>query len=173
MNSTARLLLLNGLTPGTGATERVGMKVTIKSIEIRFQLQSTPTTGVSQFGRFILVLDRQPNGIAPGAVTDILSSQSTGSPRNLANRKRFKIMLDKVVPIGSTIAGVSSTPDLRFLKYYLKPRKSIVTEYNTGVTGNIADISTNSLYFVYFGTELSGATDILIRGTIRIRYVDV
>lgn len=174
MNTTAGLYLLNGLAPGTAANQRVGMKVTIRSIELRCRMTTSPVTGVDQYVRMILVLDRQPNGAVIGAVTDVLLAQSISSPRNLANRKRFKIMMDKQYAMGSNLNAAttpSTLPNMRLVKKYIK--RPIITEYNTGVAGTIADISTNSLYLMVFGTEVAGNTDTNLAGYIRIRYTDM
>lgn len=175
-NTTASLTLLNGLAPGTAANQRVGMKVTVRSLQINARLRTQPTTGVDQFARVTLILDRQPNGAAPGAITDILAADSVNGLRNLANRKRFKIMWDRTIPLGGILNGAgtgSQTPNLRTIKLYMKFRRPIVTEFNTGVAGTIADISTNSIYLLTTGTEAAGATDNDLLGYVRCRFTDM
>lgn len=172
INSTATLTLLNGLQPGTAANQRVGMKITMKTLEIRARMATTAATGVEQFARWFIVLDRQPNGAAPGAITDIISAAGVQYPRNLANRKRFKILLDKCWAFGATSVA-TGTPTSRFVKYYLKFRRPLVTEFNTGVAGTVADISTNSLYLVVIGSEVAGNTDVQAAINTRLRYTDM
>lgn len=176
MNTTATMTLLNGLAPGSAANQRIGMKVDIKSVELRLRMTTTPVTGVDQYVRAILVLDRQPNGAVIAAVTDLLLAQSISAPRSLANRKRFKILWDKSYAMGGNLnaAGTPSTlPNMRLAKLYMKMRRPIRTEYNAGNAGTVADIATNSLYLVVFGTEAAGNTDVSLAGFARIRYTDM
>lgn len=173
MNTTAILLLLNGMQYGNTAITRIGMKINIKSLEMRLLLRPTVTTGVENHCRWTLILDRQPNGAAPAAVTDILTAQSNTGMHNLANRKRFKILRDQSFTLGSVVAGASTgMPTARNEHVYIKFRKGLVTEYNTGNAGTVADISTNSLYLMYFGSEVAGNTDVACNGLVRIRYTD-
>lgn len=58
-------------------------------------------------------------------------------------------------------------------KLYKKFRRPITEEFNTGVAGTVADISTCSMYFITFGTEAPGNTDVNCTGYVRIRYTDV
>jgi len=148
------------------------MKVDFRSIEFKIYLQTTAGTGVEQAVRAMIVLDRQPNGAAPGAITDIIMSNHVYSPRNLANRKRFKILWDRSYAMGAT-AVATGNPTSRMIKGYLKFRRPIVTEFNTGVAGNISDISTNSLYFVTTGNMATGITDAGAIHYFRLRYTDM
>lgn len=175
LNTTAGYILLNGLVPGTAATQRIGQNVSIKSIEVKLRMQVTPATGVDQFVRVIIALDRQPNAAAP-VIGDLLIGTSVTAPRNLNNRKRFKILMDKPYAMGGILNGAgtgSQTPNLRMLKKYIKFKRPIVTEYNTGNAGTVADIASNSLYLFTLGTEVAGNTDTNMLGYIRIRYTDM
>lgn len=175
INTGALGSLLNGLQPGSSASQRIGMNCEFKSLEFRARVTSTAATGVDQYCRMLIVQDKQSNGVAPG-IGDILINASTTAPRNLANRKRFRILWDKTFAMGGNLnaAGTPSTvPNLRNFKAYMKFRPAIRTEYNTGVAGTIADINSNSLYLVTIGTEAAGATDAGLVGYIRLRYTDM
>lgn len=171
LNTGGNMTLLNGLSPSSGASGRIGMKVSITSIQASGRLITTLATGVEQFIRHFIVIDRQPNGAAPVALTDILNTASVTSPRNLANRKRFKILWDKTLSMGSFTTS-TGTPTSRTWKLYMKFRRPITTEYNTGVAGTVADIASNSLYYMTLGTEAAGNTDVGGVANFRIRYVD-
>lgn len=176
INTTAVLTLVNGLQPGNSASQRIGMKVSIKSMEIRLNVNVTPATGVSQVNRWFILLDRQANGAAPAAVTDYLVAQSSTAPRQLANRKRFKLITDKIYRLGGVLNGAGTGAQVaegRMFKMYIKFRRPIIVEYNAGVAGTIADISSNSLFFGTFGTEAPGNTDTNCTGYVRIRYTDL
>lgn len=172
INTTPTITLLNGLVPGNSASQRVGNKVTIKSLEMRARVQTTAATGVEQFCRWFIVLDRQANGAAPAAITDILSANSVTSLRNLENRKRFKIIVDKAFPMGATSVS-TGTVTSRMYKVYIKFRRPILVEFNNGVAGTIADIVSNSLHLCTLGNVVAGNTDANLITTVRLRYTDM
>lgn len=162
---TARLL--NGLVPGTAANQRIGMKVMIRSIEIRLWLNSI--NSINTLARIALVLDKQSNG-APGAAADVWDNKASPlnvvTIRNLANRKRFKIMWDKTM-------SMSTQEPVDYYHLYMKLRKPIVTEYNAGVAGTIADICSNSLYLYSWSNDNTGANEVTYTFVARVRYTDM
>lgn len=170
VSTTPNLSLLNGIATGTAASQRVGMKVAIRSMELRGYMRITAGAGVPQMHRLLIVLDRQPNGAAPGAITDIVGSANVISLRNLANRKRFKIMYDKVWSFGLFNQGGIEEKHFRA---YFKFRRPIIVDFNTGTGGTIADISTNSIYACDIGTVALGATDGQCNMYCRLRYTDM
>lgn len=168
VNATGSITLLNGLAPGSSASQRIGMKVTIRSLEIHMTHQVTAATGVDQSHRFLIVQDSQSNGVGPAALTDFLTTNTTLAPRNLANRRRFRFLLDKSFYLSSSAESGSGGVH----KFYLKLRTPIVTEFNSGVAGTIADIVTNSLHFVAVGDVAAGAAAGSAAVYCRIRYTD-
>lgn len=175
VSTTPALILVNGMQQGTSASTRVGSKIAIRSLEYRSYLQSPSGTGDEQLCRIMFILDRQPNGAAPTAITDILVESTVTSPRNLANRKRFKIMWDKTYTIGDPAGENVNTgcPTSRFLKFYMKFRRPIVVDYNSGNAGTIADISTNSVYMCTVGTSIAGNGAAAGVYFTRIRFTDM
>lgn len=169
-DSTGAMTLLNGLVPGTGASQRIGMKVALRSIEFKGQVRVTAATGADQIQRYIVLLDRQANGAAPAALTDFLNGAGVYySLRNLANRRRFKAIHDRMFSLNAT-----GEPDSqRCWKFYIKFRKPITVEFNAGNAGTVADIVTNSLYFISLGQAPAGATAGSILGYCRLRYTDL
>lgn len=168
VDSTGAYLLLNGLVPGTGATQRVGMKITIKSLELRGYWGVTPATGVDQIARYAIVLDKQPNGATP-AVGNHLLANNVLSPRSLTQRKRYKTLLDKTRAFNATAEPGSFAP----FYYYMKLSRPLVVDYNSGTAGTVADISSNALYLYTVSTQAAGVTASLIYGYCRIRYTDM
>ena len=160
--------LLNGLAPGSSASQRIGQKVSVRSLEIRLYNQVTAGTGVDQLHRQLVVMDRQANG-APPAIANILSAADVAAPRNLEYRKRFKVLLDKTFTLNATAEPGSQ----KWRKYYIKFKRPIVVEFNAGVAGTIADIVTNSLYIFNIGSQAAGATAGTVTGYIRMRYTDM
>lgn len=169
MNTVPVYTLMNALAPGTGASQRVGQNVLIRSLELRGYLAADGGAANSQTVRWLVLLDRQTNGAVPAAVTDFLNPGTVNGLRALTNRKRFKILLDRT----SVLSPFTQDGAQSKFHIYMKFRRPIKVEFNGGVAGTIADIATNSLFFVAMGTEAAGATDGLYAVTFRIRYTDL
>lgn len=168
VNTTGSITLLNGMARGTTALTRIGQKINIKSIEIRTVNFATLSTGINQVHRMFIVQDKQCNGAAP-TISQILASTGTFAPRNLENRKRFRIMWDKFFVVGPTANENANVVQVGYKKFR---GRGLTVDYNTGNAGTVADISTNSLHFVVFGNIAAGTTAGECSFYIRIRYTD-
>lgn len=143
------------------------MKVTVRSIEFRFAMAAGTYTA-SVIARWMIVLDRQANGAAP-VLGDILSPAATETGmRSLTNRKRFKIILDKQTQLSVT----GQQGDVKSYHTYIKFRRPLVIEYNGGTAGTIADIVSNSFFFVAM-TNATGVASPTSVGRSRIRFTDM
>jgi len=165
IDSTGALVLLNGLARGDEINERNGREVVMKSVQINFGVQCTITTGTDQYARVLLVYDRQSNGAAP-AITDILVSNNTTAVRNLENRRRFKILMDRRYTLNQASEAGSKISD----SFYRRLRHPIT--FNSGDAGTVADITTGSLYLVTMGSNAAGATAGSCLYYSRVRFQD-
>lgn len=181
--------LLNGLTLGTSASQRIGMKIAMKSLywSMNFGLKAKdvdPTTDIETYNvpvRFMIVYDKQTNG-APFTIVDLLTtltglnnaqprSIDTNSPNNLNNRDRFIVLTDKRFILQS------GGPSARHIKKFKRLNTSVA--YKSGATvGDITDISSGSLYAICYtdrdfaDTALDGNYTVRMSGDIRLRYQD-
>lgn len=139
--NTPQFLLLNGVDLGTDNTNRIGRS--IKMVSNYFRATVTKHASASTtFLRCLIVMDKQPNNVAPG-ITDILATSTMDSPRNIDESKRFVIIKDNTYVLNA------NNPQA-FIKNYRKMSEHV--EYN-GTGNTVASISTNSLYLVLFSTE--------------------
>lgn len=169
VNTTGFQLLLNGLKTGNTAVTRIGMKVSIRSLELRGYFYATVGTGVDQLHRYLVMIDRQCNAAAPTLLSDYLYPANILGLRNLANRKRFKNTYDR----SHCINAPGEPGTFKAFHVYLKFRRPLVVEFNAADNGNEADIVSNSLWLVGVGSEAAGATAGSIQGVSRIRYTDI
>lgn len=158
-------VLLNAIAQGTDASNRIGRKITIKSLLIRMQWK---LGGTSTFGsplRVLVVYDKQANATAP-AITDVLALDEFFSCNNLANRDRFVTIFDNMMePI--SVGGNAAVADV------LYKRLNLETMYNSGTDALIGSISSGSIYlFVAQGGNLLTANG-NFNARCRIRYTDV
>lgn len=107
---------VNLIPQGTAQDQRVGRQITIRQISWRFtlsmpEIDSAASAADSDNIRVILYLDKQCNGAAP-AITDILATDHYLSFNNLANKSRFRTLMDRTYDLHySAGAGNGTTSD--------------------------------------------------------------
>jgi len=96
------------IAQGTGESQRDGRKILVTAIGWKFNLsmQFSENTGqpADDVVRIMLYLDKQANG-ATAAVTDLLETDNYQSFNNLANRGRFKTLMDRTYTLNRTAGG--------------------------------------------------------------------
>lgn len=163
VNTTGTVRLLNGMQYGTGATQHIGLKARLKSLEYYFWVYNDSTANINVVDVWI-VYDANPNGVTPNFGDIITNDQFIYLP----NRDRFKILKRHKL----TLAGAPSNPtDSTVVRDngYLKMDFDQV--FNTSNVGSIADIQTGAVWLVAYGTSNSGTSDCSIDFRSRLRYV--
>nr|WAE42720.1 MAG: capsid protein [Cressdnaviricota sp.] len=166
VDSTGTIACMNGTTMGSDLSNRVGRQIEMRSIEMKVYMNVISGTGVDQEMRCLLVYDRQTNGVS-ATITDILDTNNCQSLRNLDNRKRFKILMDKRF----TFEASGQNPSHCVWDYYRKLRHPV--QYNSGNAGTVADIASGALYIIFFGDKVAGVTSGHEETKLRIRFTDV
>jgi len=170
INATA---LMNGVGGGSGADQRVGRKITMKSLMFRYSYFMNPNaTTISSGGsplRIIIFYDKQANATLP-TIANLLQSDIYNSNNNLDNRDRFVILADIYTdPISS--AGNTGVAGKRYI-----PLNHEVVFNNGDNADEIGSITTGSI-FITFAQNGGIKTNALANGTqfkwnSRIRYED-
>ncbi len=160
---------LNIVPQGTTESERVGRKMMIKGIGIRFLLQfNSSTTETVEVVRVIVVLDKQTNKTA-FAITDVLEVASEGSFNNLANKNRFLILMDRYQSINKVVdVGTNINQFVQAWSWFKELNVSI--EFDNSVnTGAVSSQTSNNI--AVFALTLN-STQISLGYTARIRFLD-
>lgn len=164
---------INLIAQGTGESQRIGRKVTIKQIGWRFQLllpgQADITTSTETV-RVIMYLDKQANKLT-AAATDILETANFQSFNNLSNRKRFRTLMDRVYTLNTGVGAGDGTAndtgptaiDDTFFK-----KVNIPLEFNAAA-GALSEITSNNIGVLLIGLNGTAAFD----SKIRLRYTDI
>lgn len=162
--------LINGTAAGTDYTQRIGRKMTNKSLLIRLQLAPVTTSNiVGDLVRFMVFYDSQTNGALP-AVTDVLVAADPMSPMNLNNRDRFKVIKDFLIGMEATEYAANvltvGSPRTHIVKAYKKC--SLVTVFS-GTAATIGSIASGSICVLYV-SQYNNLTTIYYN--IRTRFHD-
>jgi len=181
-NQQGELTYLNSSAQDTAAAfGRIGTQITAKKLDIAVTVVSgnIPVTDYPQVHRVMLFWDKSANGAFPplynvgtgSGAYSLLDNRSiaiTYAPLNHGSRKRFKVLWDKrfvVAPSSSQALIQGVVTFTKSIKLY--DRKC---EYQDATTGNISDITTNSLIFVIMND--SGNDDAQYQVASRFWYSD-
>lgn len=169
--TTSSLFLLNGVDDGATSTQRIGRRITMTSLEIRWNGSFAATSAGSTPLRLCVVYDKQSNALAPTA-TDVFQIDAISSMMNLGNSRRFKVIVDELVENVSS-AGPNAWYRKIWRDFTAKGTKpGLEVEFNDNSTNTITSIQTGSLFaFVWQNGNLITAAPTQALYS-RVRFVD-
>ena len=173
--------LLNGILAGTGPSQMIGRRITIKSILLNYSVNNIAATSGNlttynpEVIRVVLVYDKEPQSTKP-LVTDVFSTNSPVGPMNLANSSRFLVLYDQrhsmgcqnVLTGGATYANTTG-PLTAFGTKYLKVALPME---GPSSAGGIAGINTGAIWFYAVSDSPNANGNATVTYYSRIRYYD-
>jgi len=168
-DTTGAVTPLNLANEGSGVSQRIGRKITIKSVQVRGYISHESTTNGVVLTRVMLVWDKQVNGVA-ATISEILSASTSESFMNLDNRERFVVLKDKHVTLGvrDQTAGLIDKSVSQPINIYKQLPAGSETIFD-GTGSGIADVNTGALYLVTIGSAGTGS---VLHCATRVRYTD-
>lgn len=167
---------VNEIVQGTGESNRIARACTLTGIFFKGNMRLIPGAALTaprnaaDVIRVIIYQDKQCNG-ATAAVTDILETANVDAFYNLANSKRFYILMDKRVALNSPGAGLAATDTWAECHKAWKFSKlcNIPIEFS-GTTGAISEIRSNNIGVM--AIALNPASTAFVGYTCRVRFSD-
>ncbi len=161
-----------GIAQGVTEVQRIGRKCTIRSINWRFRIElgtKTAAASTADIVRVILYLDKQCNG-ATAAITDLLETDDFQSFNNLANKSRFRTLMDRTYEMNSGLSGDGTTVDSPAVRTFdsLFKKVNIPIEFDA-TTGAITKIRSNNIGILI----LSESGQCSFASKMRLRFSDV
>lgn len=167
-SGTIAVSTLHPVVSGTGESQRIGRKIVLRSVFVRWVTElgnGTNPSATDDGLRFIVYHDMQCNG-ATAAVTDVLETANYLSFNNLANKNRFKILMDKFTDVHSAAAISTTFGEMAVTKsWYMKC--NIPIEFSS-TTGAISEIRSHNVGILL----ISDKSNVNCTGRIRVRYSD-
>ncbi len=165
---------INIIAQNTTESTRIGRKCTIRAINWRYSIDLPAQASMSETAeivRVIMYLDKQCNG-ATATTTNILETDDYQSFNQLANKSRFRILMDRthtlVSPSGiaGPVTGLTQYEDSFFAKV------NIPLEYdNSASTGALTTIRSNNLGVLLI-SKTGDSTGCAFDSKIRLRFSD-
>lgn len=171
INTAGLVNTISGVAAGTDYNTRIGRKIMMRSLLLRFALSPISTTSapIGDTVRVIVFYDTQTNGVLP-TIAQLLQNGQVDDPLNLDNRDRFRVIMDKYIAMpavtytaGALTAG-SPTP-----KTFTKFRKFRLESIFSGTSGAVGSIATGGIFIAYLS---SGVNLTNIQWDARVRFID-
>lgn len=172
---------------GAAAFNRIGQKITLRSLRIRGNVESN-ATGIQTIARILVVYDKQANAALPVWTDVIMGLTSAAVPSstitdgiNMANRDRFIVLADEQLnlPAQTNTAGVltncffpyEKNPSMFNFDRFIK-LKDMEMHFNNTNGGSFADIQTGSLSLFLAQDSTGTGASWSFRYGARTRYRD-
>lgn len=188
-SNTASIQSLNLVQQGAGISQRIGNKISMKSLRLRLQLASAgQNQTLPTYGRVMVLYDRQANGayIAANNILGISNQNNTiGAGLWIDNLNpnyfdRFVVLMDKLMWLPpATSAGISSVDNqgptdlcVYQIDEYIKLR-NLESQYN-GTQNPLlqANVNIGSLLILTYGSIAPGSDAWCLTGSARLRFMD-
>lgn len=163
VNSSAALVgsLLGTLAEGTGVTERVGSKIRLKGCYVKVNMYVNTSVAGSGYGKWSLVLDKQPNGALATPSTVYTQTTSNLNQIQYAQMERFQVLA----------TGMSSQCMYPGAFMGDTMEKYVKLDIATRFTDAVSEPTTNNIFLICTSNCTVG-NPMLIDYSIRVRFVD-
>lgn len=164
---------------GSGASERVGQRVRITSIQFqgRWIMSAAGTTGNQQILKMRVVVDKQSNSTkaVPGDIqSGVASGDGYWAPNNMANSERFTTLKEihkRLSPGSADGVGGCTIP----VSFYIKTNLLVHYTSGTNSTDNSdAAVIKNNVIFLHGSADNATTMGLAhLEGKFRVRYTDI
>jgi len=187
-NTNAAMLLVNAVQPGTGSWNRIGKKIRMKSLRLKYLAVGTcnPTAaGISNNTlRMAVVYDKQPsNGPIPNFDTVFGSTSQTGAEATLSifdslridNTERFHVLKEEIVTTDlQTVQNPNASEWQQYIDCFINLRGLETVYSGQSNPCTIADISSGALYVIFRAESnvIDVGRFVIKDSSARLRYYD-
>jgi len=192
-DATGNIFCLNAVTQGTGLNERVGAKITPKSIMVRCKITPSFHTDVATgilAGNFLrIMLVWQDDGGSIPTLNNIVALISSTTPpvatsdrsagKNLLSPDQYRILTDDTIAFTPNVGfiagavGATQYAAVYWEKYLDLSKKNLLTRFQaTANPPTIAQIAEGSLLLVLSAYANSVLTTVDVRANCRFRFND-
>jgi hypothetical protein len=163
-DTTGAIVLVSNIGQDLTIGGRIGNKIYLSDVVCHIHSTVTPSTGIDQVQRWMLVWDRQPNG-ATAAIADVLATSDVYAQINVKAQTRFHVFRDSLYTLNA-----SAEPGSDKVWSFKLPIRRIVTYIGTGT--NASSIGSGALLLLTLGSVAPGVTAGSVNWTIRTRFTD-
>lgn len=154
--------LINDIAKGTGSDQRIGRKIVIKAIHIRFFITGGTNTRIEPCTSLLYRAIKHNQATTLPPWLDVMRTQDALDFTNINTAHRYKILkrdsgkvIGSITPTGTQTDGTSYTTDSgHYIEWYLKYPKGLECEWTTAsTTGAIGDFEIGPIIFGTLGSS--------------------
>jgi len=189
IDTTGVLQGVNLVQQGTGVSQRVGNKISMKSLRLRLTaVNTTEALDTMSCARFMVIYDQQPDGNYPAIGTIIQSINESGTITNgtihtnlsVNQLERYTVLMDetRVMPpqtpngLNGTFLTNSTEERVLHIDKFINLNNLEVVFSATSAPMLIANVQRGALYILSLGDLGQGAEPFFWKGELRLRYHD-
>lgn len=149
--------ILEGFGPycqvGNTRLTRIGNKITVESLAMRWQIKLTALEAIAGQVRLIIGIDRRPEGAVPATANIMALDNQINSLYSISEQYKgqFQILVDKMY-------NFDSAQGMKNGKFYMD--KPIKVGYDDGNAGTVADLQRNNFFIMAMGDPATAAIDV-------------
>lgn len=166
-STTVTVVNLNNMAAGDTALTRDGNKILCKSLQFRISLENE-SLAQNTIVRFCLVHDKNANGVAPTGAQVFEGTPNVYSMKNISNASRFVTLWDEVIVLNNTSDTAGAFQKGYIEKFVIIPEKLQLAAF---ADGTAVVPTSGSLSLLYLSDVASGATDVNVIDSNRLRFV--
>lgn len=173
-DTTGSVTFISGAAQGVDFNQMIGRKATNTVVQLEGFIQNQDSIMDPGMARVMIVYDKESNGAAVPAITDILTASTSNAFMNLNNRERFVVIYNEEWYIGATNAVATTSfaqaPSGALCKTYKAGRWPTIRN-GAAATAAVANYQSGTLLLVTIGSNAAGAGSEFI-GAVRVRFED-
>lgn len=164
-DSTGFVQIISGMIEGLSEENRIGEKVSCKTIMIRGIIENNNGTPVDAVCRLLVFKNSAPNSVTQTIDNEVLDTITIDSMRDWSHKEIIKVYYDQTFNMEVQLNHI--TP--------FKIRVSGLSAHTTysGSAGATANLLTNHYYFAFFSNQAAGANAPSLNAKFRITYDDI
>ena len=158
---------------GTGANNRLGDKVIVKSIQVQLEgYYNTTTTHDQGFWRVALVIDKVANNQTnPATWTTVFNGNGLNALKNNAYGDRFKVLWDEMVPVfnlGVAATNPTAAENVRWCRRFYK-KLNLPVQFSAS-TPAWADVVKNGIFLTFWWDGTTTEPYMIV--STKVRFID-
>ena len=165
-NNTWNQLLLNGIATGDEDFQRDGDSIRMETLMLRMKTSTNAAVDASTTCRYVVVYDRQANGLLLETNNLFLTDNSIISPRDPKFDRRYKVLYDRTFTVNEYTANATTSNDRYFAK--MISLRGLGTQYEFTGAAETA-ISSGSLWFIFLSDRSTNVPFVEVNTMLRWR----
>ncbi len=179
--NTTFIHALTANAQGTDEQLRIGNSILPKSLSVRLQFQGNTSGGTDQEIRYMILIDKDNDGVFPTIAQIIQLTAQQDSYMNMDNKRRFRVLVDGSLIVGNGGATANMRRTAKRTHYFkfnkaqrvsghMHRRKKWYHILYSASSAAPGSLDNGNIFLVAWSNETTNSPT--IRSTSRLRFID-